>query len=149
MGVESQSWFYQLAKGAAKAVGQPAASVLAVLIIAVWLLTGPLFGFSDTWQLVINTGTSVITFLMVFLIQNSQNRDTAALHVKLDELIRATHGASNALMAMEDSTDDELEALKEQYSELARAAGTAAHTHENEPTMRPVAGEGEPAPRAT
>jgi low affinity Fe/Cu permease len=90
----------------------------AVALILVWAVSGPLFGFSETWQLVINTGTTIVTFLMVFLIQNTQNRDALAVHLKLDELIRATEAANNDLMHAEDETDRELAALKEQYLRL-------------------------------
>jgi len=96
--------------------------VVAVGIIAVWLISGPLFGFSDTWQLVINTGTTIVTFLMVFLIQSTQNRDTEAMQVKLDELIRATRGAHNALLDLEELDDDSLDAFKARYEALAAAA---------------------------
>jgi low affinity Fe/Cu permease len=96
--------------------------VLAVGVIAVWIVTGPLFGFSDTWQLVINTGTTIVTFLMVFLIQNTQNRDTEAIQVKLDELIRATHGAHNALLDLEELEEGNLDAFRTKYQALARAA---------------------------
>jgi low affinity Fe/Cu permease len=95
---------------------------VAVGIILGWLATGPLFGFSDTWQLVINTGTTIITFLMVFLIQNTQNRDTAAIQVKLDELIRATQGAHNALLDLEELEEKDLEAFRARYEKLASAA---------------------------
>ncbi|WP_369794708.1 low affinity iron permease family protein [Polaromonas sp. JS666] len=91
-------------------------------IIAVWVVTGPLFGFSDTWQLVINTGTTIITFLMVFLIQNTQNRDTEAIQVKLDELIRATQGAHNALLDLEELEEEDLDAFRTRYEALATAA---------------------------
>jgi low affinity Fe/Cu permease len=91
-------------------------------VIAVWLLTGPIFAFSDTWQLVINTGTTIITFLMVFLIQNTQNRDTEALQVKLDELIRATQGAHNALLDLEELEEEKLDAFRARYQALAAAA---------------------------
>jgi low affinity Fe/Cu permease len=93
-----------------------------VLIIVVWALTGPIFGFSDTWQLVINTGTTIVTFLMVFLIQNTQNRDSEALQLKLDELIRATNGAHNGLLDLEELTEDDLNRIKACYESLARKA---------------------------
>ncbi len=95
---------------------------LAVAVIAVWLVTGPIFHFSDTWQLVINTGTTIVTFLMVFLIQNTQNRDTEAIQVKLDELIRVTKGAHNALLDIEEIEEDELDAFRARYQMLAKAA---------------------------
>ena len=102
--------------------GQPLAFVGALMVVVVWGLTGPVFGFSDTWQLVINTGTTIVTFLMVFLIQNTQNRDTEAIQVKLDELIRATHGAHNALLDLEELEDDRLDAFRARYEALAAAA---------------------------
>jgi low affinity Fe/Cu permease len=105
--------------------GRPATFLLAVAIIAVWLITGPLFGFSDTWQLVINTGTTIITFLMVFLIQNTQNRDTVAMQLKLDELIRATKGAHNALLDLEELDEKALETFRARFEALAREARQA------------------------
>jgi low affinity Fe/Cu permease len=96
--------------------------MLAVLVVLAWLVTGPLFGFSDTWQLVINTGTTIVTFLMVFLIQNTQNRDTEAMQIKLDELIRATQGANNRLLDLEELEDRELEAFRNRYESLAETA---------------------------
>jgi low affinity Fe/Cu permease len=96
--------------------------MMAVSIIVVWAVMGPMFGFSDTWQLVINTGTTIITFLMVFLIQNTQNRDSEALQVKLDELIRATHGAQNALLDLEELEEEELDRIKAGYEEMAERA---------------------------
>ncbi|MFO1093101.1 MAG: low affinity iron permease family protein [Planctomycetaceae bacterium] len=114
--------FNRFSKFAARATGHPFAFLLAMLTIVVWGLTGPLFGFSDTWQLVINTGTTVVTFLMVFLIQNTQNRDSAALQIKLDELIRATNTAHNALLDLEELDAVELERLRERYEQLATAA---------------------------
>ena len=106
--------FTHLAKLAARFTGRPLCFALALLVVVAWAVTGPLFGFSDTWQLVINTGTTVITFLMVFLIQNTQNRDTEAMHLKLDELIRATRGAHNRLMDLEEREEGELDQLREQ-----------------------------------
>jgi low affinity Fe/Cu permease len=104
------------------ATGHPLAFVFAAVTIGIWLITGPLFGFSDTWQLVINTGTTIVTFLMVFLIQNTQNRDSAAVHLKLDELIRTVNGAHNALLDLEELTEADLERLRSRYEALGRAA---------------------------
>jgi len=113
------SWFNRFAKGAARATGKPMAFMLAAATIVVWAITGPLFGFSDTWQLVINTGTTIVTFLMVFLIQNTQNRDSEAIQIKLDELIRATKGAHTALLDLEELEDEDLERIRELYTEIA------------------------------
>ncbi len=110
--------FRRFAEGTAHQSGKPLAFLLAALVIVVWAATGPLFHFGDTWQLVINTGTTIITFLMVFLIQNSQNRDSVALQIKLDELIRVT-AAHNDLLAVEDLDDDALDRVREQYRHLA------------------------------
>jgi len=118
----SRSLFTRFATGASRATGRPATFVLAVAIVVVWAVTGPMFGFSDTWQLVINTGTTIITFLMVFLIQNTQNRDSEAMHVKMDELIRAFEGAHNALLDLEELEDDDLDAVRERYRKLAEKA---------------------------
>ncbi len=118
------SWFTRLAKFTSRLAGRPLSFALAAGVIAAWLLTGPLFGFSDTWQLVINTGTTIVTFLMVFLIQNTQNRDTEAIQVKLDELIRATQGAHNALLDLEELEEETLDAFKARYLALAAAART-------------------------
>jgi low affinity Fe/Cu permease len=115
----SKSLFTRFAKWSSRAAGRPATFALAVAIIAVWAITGPLFGFSDTWQLVINTGTTIITFLMVFLIQNTQNRDTQALQVKLDELLRVTEGAHNALLDLEELDEDVLDRVRKNYEQLA------------------------------
>jgi len=116
------AFFAHFANGAARAMGHPLAFVLAVLIILGWAITGPFFGFSDTWQLVINTGTTIITFLMVFLIQNTQNRESAAVQLKLDELIRAQRGAHNALLDLEELGEEELGRLREVYEDLAQRA---------------------------
>ena len=110
--------FRRFAAATSRAAGKPAAFITATLIIVVWALTGPLFGFGDTWQLVINTGTTIITFLMVFLIQNTQNRDSAALQIKLDELIRSSR-AHNALLALEELDDATLDRIRKHYSQLA------------------------------
>ncbi len=111
-----------LAKAVSRYCGRPSTFLLACGVIIVWIVTGPLFGFSDTWQLVINTGTTIITFLMVFLIQNTQNRDTQAIQLKLDELIRATNGAHNALLDLEELDEKALEAFRDRYEALARDA---------------------------
>ena len=107
--------FRKIAHETSDKVGSPWAFVVAVFIIIMWAVTGPLFHFSDTWQLVINTGTTIITFLMVFLIQNMQNRDARAIHLKLDELIRAIDPARNMLIDIEDMEDDELKLLQEEF----------------------------------
>jgi low affinity Fe/Cu permease len=114
-----RSRFSRFAKAISRTAGHPAAFGLAILVVALWLLSGPVFGFSDTWQLVINTGTTIVTFLMVFLIQNTQNRDTHALQIKLDELLRITKGAHYALIDLEELTDEELALIKQRYLELA------------------------------
>ena len=115
-------WFDRLAKTAARWTGRPVAFMVACGIVLAWLVTGPIFHYSDTWQLVINTGTTVITFLMVFLIQNTQSRDTEAIQIKLDELIHVTEAASNALMDLEELDEDSLNTYREHYEGLARAA---------------------------
>jgi low affinity Fe/Cu permease len=120
--------FTRLAKATARASGHPLTFGLAVLVILFWALTGPLFHFSDTWQLVINTATTIITFLMVFVIQNTQNRDTASLHIKIDELIRVTEKARNVLLDLEELDDKTIEALRVDYEELARKAKAATET---------------------
>jgi len=120
--MKRSSWFKNFSKWTARATGRPASFSIAVSVILVWILTGPIFHFSDTWQLVINTGTTVVTFLMVFLIQNTQNRDTEALQVKLDELIRATQGAHNALLDLEELEEEQLDRIRGNYEVLARKA---------------------------
>jgi low affinity Fe/Cu permease len=116
------SFFTRFAKWTARAAGRPTTFAIALGTLLVWAVSGPLFGFSDTWQLIINTGTTIITFLMVFLIQNTQNRDSEAMHIKLDELIRAIEGAHNALLDLEELEEDELDRIREDYEKLARAA---------------------------
>src|SRR5512147_1681922 len=106
----------------AKHVGSPWMFVSALLVIELWAMTGPIFKFSDTWQLVINTGTTIITFLMVFLIQNTQNRDTEALQIKMDELIRAVENAHNALLDLEELDDEDLDLVRKDYLDLAKKA---------------------------
>ncbi|HLA64899.1 MAG TPA: low affinity iron permease family protein [Rhodothermales bacterium] len=117
-----KSLFGRFAAWTAMHTGRPSAFLIACAVVVVWGLTGPLFGFSDTWQLVINTGTTIVTFLMVFLIQNSQNRDSRALQIKLDELIRATKGAHNSLLDLEELEDHEIAAFLQDYEALAERA---------------------------
>jgi low affinity Fe/Cu permease len=117
-----RSWFTRFATVASRATGRPVAFLIAVVCLVVWAISGPIFGFSDTWQLVINTGTTIVTFLMVFLIQNTQNRDSEALHVKIDELIRSHRAAHNALLDMEELDDEEIDAIREDYDSLAKRA---------------------------
>jgi low affinity Fe/Cu permease len=119
-------WFVKFAQEVSHVTGRPIAFALAVSTIVVWGLSGPLFGFSDTWQLVINTATTIITFLMVFVIQNTQNRDTASMHIKIDELIRVTQRARNVLLNLEEVDDQTLEALRADYGRLARKAKSLA-----------------------
>jgi low affinity Fe/Cu permease len=114
--------FNRIAKATARATGHPIAFVLALTVIIVWAVSGPIFGFSDTWQLVINTGTTIATFLMVFLIQNTQNRDAAAVQIKFDELVRAVGGAQDGMLDLEELTEPELEKVRSQYEDMARAA---------------------------
>jgi low affinity Fe/Cu permease len=120
--VYRSSYFDRFSKRTARSSGHPIAFVAAFGLIVGWLVTGPIFGFSATWQLVINTATTIVTFLMVFLIQNTQNRDGAAVQLKLDELIRTTQGAHNAVLDLEELSEDELEAFHGKYLELAEAA---------------------------
>jgi low affinity Fe/Cu permease len=118
--------FAALANKAATLAGNYVTFLLALGIVLVWAIAGPLFGFSETWQLVINTGTTIVTFLMVFLIQNTQNRDSMALHLKIDELIRVLSKADNAMIEAEDDSDKELRELKEKYRKLAEKEGVKA-----------------------
>ena len=124
--MHDHSWFSRLAKSAAQVAGRPRAFGTAVTLIVVWAITGPMFGFSDTWQLVVNTGTTIVTFLMVFLIQNTQNRDTEAMQIKLDELIRATSNANNALLNLEELDQAKLDAYRQKYLALAAEARDSA-----------------------
>ncbi len=110
--------FHKFAHKTSVVVGSPWASVIAILTIAVWAVSGPIFGFSDTWQLVINTSTTIVTFLMVFLIQNTQNRDAEVMQLKLDELIRAIKGARNSLIDLEEMSEEELKKLEEEFRKL-------------------------------
>jgi low affinity Fe/Cu permease len=133
------STFTRVAKWAARFTGRSACFGLAVFVILAWLVSGPMFGFSDTWQLVINTGTTIITFLMVFLIQNTQNRDTEAIQIKLDELIRATQGANNRLLDLEELEDRELEEFRDRYEALAEEARTCPPGDEQREGTPPIA----------
>jgi low affinity Fe/Cu permease len=110
--------FHNFAKKLAGAVGSPWAFIGSLLIVGIWSVTGPVFNYSNTWQLIINTATTIVTFLMVFLIQNTQNRDAKALHLKLDELIRSIKGARNALIDLEEMSEEELEQLQRQFVKL-------------------------------
>ena len=119
---KSRSWFTRFAKAISRLAGKPIAFFIAFGIVLVWIVTGPLFRFSDSWQLVINTGTTIVTFLMVFLIQTTQNRDTEAVQVKLDELLRVTEGAHVALLDLEELEEHELDQIRAEYQELADQA---------------------------
>jgi low affinity Fe/Cu permease len=124
-------WFEAFASRTAQVTGKPVAFLFAFLTVVVWAVTGPVFHYSDTWQLVINTGTTIVTFLMVFLIQNTQNRDTVALQLKLDELILATHGARNDLALIEEGTERDIEIARAQvHARTARANGAGDSARE-------------------
>jgi len=119
---KSRSWFTRLTKWTAHASGKPVTFVLAAGVIVAWALTGPLFGFSDTWQLVINTSTTIVTFLMVFLIQATQNRDAEAMQLKLDEIIRAIGNAKNELLDIEELEESDLDRIRKSYEDIAKKA---------------------------
>jgi low affinity Fe/Cu permease len=119
---KSTSWFTRFSKAVAHVTGQPVSFGLAVLVILVWAITGPIFQWSDTWQLIVNTGTTIVTFLMVFLIQSTQNRDAEAVHIKLDELLRVTPGAHNVLLDLEEMEEADLARLRAAYQKLADEA---------------------------
>src|SRR5438876_3154196 len=133
--------FRRFAQTSAQLVGSAWAFIVAVVVIVVWAITGQVFGFSDTWQLVINTGTTIVTFLMVFLIQNTQNRDAKSLHLKLDELIRGVQGARTGLVALEELSDSELDELQRQFERLRKrkSASVTLPPHEAEQTEKAVA----------
>lgn len=150
--------FRRLACRTAELVGTAWAFIFALLSIFIWLTSGPMFRFSDTWQLVINTGTTIVTFLMVFLIQNSQNRDAKAMHLKLDELIRATRHARNSLVDLERLSDAELRALEDEFHglhqralqhRLHREQKDVRHPHHDRRATAPGSGPGAPASGAT
>ena len=123
--------FSRAAQWAAWQCGRAHTFVLACLVIILWAVTGPVFGYSDTWQLIINTGTTIVTFLMIFLVQNTQNRDTAAIQLKLDELIRANQGARNAMLNLEDLTEEQLKHLKATFAQLAEMPDSPRHARED------------------
>ena len=123
-----EDWFRRFAHAAAEAVGRYQAFLAALAVIVVWGVTGPIFHFSDTWQLVINTGTTIVTFLMVFLIQNTQNRDAHAIHLKLDELIRANTHARNSLLGLESMSDAELAHLQREFEKLRDHVAAVRHS---------------------
>ena len=142
--------FTRFARRTSRDAGRPATFGVAVGIIVVWAVTGPLFHYSDSWQLVINTGTTIITFLMVFLIQNTQNRDSQAMQIKLDELIRAHQGAHNAIIELEELSDKQLEDFRKQYAELARIAREdlrRGRSDTNRPHVAPDSEDEPPGPR--
>jgi low affinity Fe/Cu permease len=118
----SQRWFVRFTKATSRGTGHPSTFGLALLVVLAWLISGPIFRWSDTWQLVINTGTTIVTFLMVFLIQSTQNRDAEAVQVKLDELLRATVGAHNAMLDLEELEESELDRIRDIYTRLAKEA---------------------------
>lgn len=118
-----REFFRRFAKAISAAIGSPYTFVIALALVGVWALLGPVFGFSDTWQLVINTSTTIITFLVVFMIQNTQNRDSKAIHLKLDELIRSVESARNGLIDSEDLSDKELDRLEGEFADIRKAAG--------------------------
>jgi low affinity Fe/Cu permease len=117
-----KSWFLKFSTGLSQFAGHASTFVVAVVLVLIWAVSGPIFHFSDTWQLVINTSTTIITFLMVFLIQNTQNRDTAAMQIKLDEIIRAIEGANNALLDLEELDEKDITKFRSRYDKLAQEA---------------------------
>ena len=136
----NQFHFSTIARRIAVLAGRPATFLIAVTAVIVWALSGPVFGFSDTWQLIINTTTTIITFLMVFIIQNTQNRDTEAIQLKLDELIRATQGAHNAMLNLEELEEDQLERYRASYKKLSALARRKLHQGEldtDSPEIKP------------
>ncbi len=137
--------FHRFAHRAADTVGSPAAFVVGLSVIAIWAIVGPVFSYSDTWQLIINTGTTIITFLMVFLIQNTQNRDSRAVHLKLDELIRSVRTARNEMVGLEDLSDENLDALQQEFAQLREHAEHKLNTiQEHRKRRRRSAEPGDP-----
>ena len=137
-----QAAFHRLSRKAARFSGSPACFLGAVAVVVLWAITGPVFKFNETWQLVINTGTTIITFLMVFLIQSTQNTDTNALQIKLDELIRAIEGADNKMLALEELDEEQLEDLRKKFDKLARAAREGNGGKLDCPTIKDSGGGG-------
>ena len=138
--MRAASPFTRFASATAHAAGHPLTFAAALIVVVVWALSGPVFGFSDTWQLAINTSTTIVTNLMVFLIQNTQNRDTEAMQIKLDELIRATKGANNRLLDLEELEEKELEQFHKRYEEMAEKArrnGDSGEQCDGEPAIDP------------
>lgn len=136
MGNRKNSLFTRFAKWISHKTGKPIAFITAISVVVIWAISGPIFGFSDTWQLVINTGTTIITFLMVFLIQNTQNRDTEALQLKLDELIYAIKEADNKVLDLEELDDKELDEIRSGYLKTAEKARDEEDNRENEDKKR-------------
>ena len=139
LGGKNASLFTRFTRWISHAAGTPIAFVTAIAVVIVWMVSGPLFGFSDTWQLVINTGTTIVTFLMVFAIQASQNRDAEAIQVKLDEVIRAIEGAQNNLLDLEELEEKDIERLRDEYRKLAakaRESNTSGTDRPPAPTKR-------------
>jgi low affinity Fe/Cu permease len=145
----SRSTFTRLAKWTARMTGRPLAFTSAFSIIVLWAALGPLYGFSDTWQLVVNTATTIVTFLMVFLIQNTQNRDSEAIQVKLDELIRVTKGCHNALLDLEELEEPELDTLRREYQRLAEKAREAMRRGESDTGVAKLPGDRTESSRGT
>lgn len=131
-------WFRFCSRWVAEAVGSPWAFLVACLLILAWVVTGPLFHYSDTWQLVINTATTIVTFLMVFLIQNTQNRDTKALQLKLDELLRGVTGARTSLVSLENLSDEELDRLQKEFERLKRRVARQETGNRAAPAKKPA-----------
>ena len=141
---KSKSVFTRFAKWTSRITGRPIAFIIAFTMILVWAVTGPLFQFSDTWQLVINTSTTIMTFLMVFLIQNTQNRDSEAIHIKLDEIIRSLQGAQNALLDLEELEEEDLDRIRAEYEKIAKAARGELRTRYSSPKIPKVNSEQPP-----
>jgi low affinity Fe/Cu permease len=147
--LRKNSFFSRFSRWISRRAGHAASFALALLVIVVWAVTGPLFGFSDTWQLVINTGTTIVTFLMVFLIQNSQTRDSEAIHIKLDELIESTKGARRELLDLEEMPEEELHRLQQQFEGMAAEARRRHHGNGRDGRhKRPTPFEGDVGPHA-